>query len=506
MSQIRSVLQGAKLTVAVVLVAAVAACDGGVLDVQDPDNITPPEALTPGNLETEFAGAVGDFRNALDNHVLYSGLLTDEFVLGGTFPTRRRVDFRTSLADNGSVHDDVWLVQARSILEADNLIAGLEQVLADENDDFDLGLVRENLVFTRVLAGFQRIYFAEDHCQTILGGEREGESEGSPLTAEQRMQEAIGVLSDAVSLAQTTGQTELLNAARLGQARAHMFLGNFSDAANLAADVPTEHVFQIEFSTNQIAEENDVFQFTWDFNEALRWTVGNGEDASRANEQFGRFELASGTIGEGTFDEWVSQGLIMPADHPNNSLQAFGAPDRPVSAQTLYGARNGDRGDPLGESPINVSTGWHARMIEAEVELRNGNPGTAEMIVNPLLNDPDQALNPLLDVEPSLAEAPGPNDYISEQMGAFEEVDFVAGELEQNLAKLARARSAGLWLSGTRQGFFRRLHPKSGGPVDLYPDKSGTAFSFSEDISMPVTEDEVDNNANIGSSCPSGLP
>lgn len=123
-------------------------------------------------------------------------------------------------------------------------------------------------------------------------------------------------------------------------------------------------------------------------------------------------------------------------------------------------------------------------MIEAEVELRNGNPEVAEDIVNDLLTDPAQALNPLLVVNPTLS------------LGAFDPVDFT-GNLATDLTQLARARAAGNWLTGQRQGYFRRW--REGDGVNLYPDHSPRG---ADDISFPITTQEVDNNDNVTSACP----
>lgn len=123
-------------------------------------------------------------------------------------------------------------------------------------------------------------------------------------------------------------------------------------------------------------------------------------------------------------------------------------------------------------------------MIEAEVELRNGDPEVAEDLVNDLLTDPAQSQNPLLVVNPGLS------------LGAFDPVDFT-GDLTADLAQLARARAAGNWLSGQRQGYFRRWRENDG--LNLYPDHSPRG---ADDISFPITTQEVDNNPNVGSACP----
>lgn len=123
-------------------------------------------------------------------------------------------------------------------------------------------------------------------------------------------------------------------------------------------------------------------------------------------------------------------------------------------------------------------------MIEAEAELRAGNDQQAEDIVNRLLTTP--SLNPLTAVNPSLAGELGPFDTVD-----FSDSGFDAAN---DLPQLARARAAGLWLSGQRQATLRRF--ATGDGVDLYPQ--GTQ---GDDMSFPITQQEIDNNPNVGSAC-----
>lgn len=126
-------------------------------------------------------------------------------------------------------------------------------------------------------------------------------------------------------------------------------------------------------------------------------------------------------------------------------------------------------------------------MIEAEAALRGGDVDEAEDIVNELLTDPDQAANPMLAVNPGLTSSRMGGRIPA--MGAFEPVDFT-GETASDLRKLARARTAGLWLTGIRQGTFRRLAENDG--VDLFPERRG------DDVCLPVPQQEIDNNPNLG--------
>ena len=475
--------------------AALAGCDGSLLDVDDPDNVQPAEQLSPGDIPSRFGGVVSDFSNMYDFYVLYAGLMTDEFVLAGTFPTRLEIDRREPNSSNTSIDEEVWEPLSVSRASSDALVEQFADALGNPDFAGTEDQLRQGIAFGNLLGGYDRIFFAEMFCQSIFGGQEDlprigsAPPESAPLSSAERMQEALQVLQRAETAAADAGEDDVGLAALVGQARAQMWLGNHQEAADLVGGVPDDFVFLVEYSDNTIAQENEIFQQTWNVNTGgLRWTVGDGADASRGNERWTYF------------DEWLDQGLVLPASVAAGPAgkNAFNGTS-PVSLQTLYAGRSGQAG---ADAPVVLASGWEARMIEAENELRNGDPEVAQGIVNDLLTDPDQVANPLLQVMPSLAEPASTGDFTGEQLGAFEAVDFGDEPLQGDLAELARARAAGLWMTGERQSTLRRFAQEFNdrSALGLYPDRSGDA------ISLPVPSAEVDNNANIGSACPAGLP
>lgn len=480
---------------AALALAALAGCDGSLLDVEDPDNVQPAEQLSPGDIPSRFGGVLSDFSNMYDFYALYAGLLTDEFVLAGTFPTRLEIDRREPNSSNTSIDEEVWEPLSVSRASSDALVEQFTAALGDPDFAGTEGQLRQGIAFGNLLGGYDRIFFAELFCQSIFGGEdglpRIGSAppETAPLSSTQRMQQALTMLERAETAAAEAEEDDVGLAALVGQARAQMWLGNHQEAADLVTEVPDEFVFLVEYSDNTIAQENEVFQQTWNVNTGgLRWTVGDGTDASRGNERWAYF------------DEWLTQGLVLPASVAAGPAgkNAFNGTS-PVSLQTLYAGRSGQAG---ADAPVVLASGWEARMIEAENELRNGDPEVAQGIVNGLLEDPDQAANPMVRVMPSLAEAASTGDFTTEQLGAFAPVDFGDEPLQGDLAELARARAAGLWMTGERQSTLRRFAEEfdDRSALGLYPDRSGDA------VSLPVPAAEVDNNDNIGTACPAGLP
>ena len=108
------------------LPAITAACDD-ILEVEDPDVATPDQFTDASALPAIRAAAVGDFAVTFDEQILYSGLLGDEWISSGTFPTRIEVDIRSIDDDNGTLEDVTRnLYRARS--SAEFAFAGFEEL------------------------------------------------------------------------------------------------------------------------------------------------------------------------------------------------------------------------------------------------------------------------------------------------------------------------------------------------------------------------------------------
>jgi hypothetical protein len=458
--------------VAGVAVLAAVGCDGGLLDVDDPDIVTPDQLEGPDAVPLALAGMVGDFHEGFDEYVLYSSLFTDEAILAGTFPTRIDVDERNVVQTpgNGSVTVDIYQEMHVSRASADQLVANFEANLGSEEFAEVQGQMEEGIALGKYYGAYDRVLFAEMFCQSIFGGE---DGEPAPLDSDARMQEALALFEEAEADAVDAGLDDVATAARVGQARAQLWLGNHADAAARVSEVPTGFVYTAEYSANQPAQNNEFFQFSWGVIERLRWTVGAGTETARHNEEYAYY------------DEWVDQGLIVPMP------EGFDAAEEglEVHLPRLYSQAS---------TNAVLASGWEARMIEAEDELRNGDPEVAQADVNALLEDPAQAVNPMAAVNPGLTSSTTIGGVTAPAMGAFDAVDFT-GDLESDLQQLARARAAGLWLSGQRQGTARRFAEEFGDPfgLGLYPP--GTEGT---DLFLPVVEQETDNNPNISSACP----
>ncbi len=438
------------------LAVLAAACDTGPLEVNDPTVLTPDELEGPEAVSVQLNGMIRGFQEAHDSYLRYATYLSDEMIATGTITDRTDVDFRDVANENVTLTNELYEPMQTARVTAEELVADFTEVLDDEAFAEVRPDLLEGIALGNLNAGFVHVLFAELYCRAVV------DDLGPALSSDEVMAEALGFFEAAVSAADDAGRPDVATAARVGMARVNLWLGDTGEAAALAADVPTDFVYLTEYSSNTFDQSNELMQWTWgQGGPNIRWTVGDGTAAERDNERFA------------LFDEWAAQGLI---DSVAPGMTADNAA-LPVSLQLLY--------DDLA-SDIVLASGWEARMIEVEATLRGGEPEVAEDMANDLLTDPAQAANPMLVINPDLASSRMGGRI--PPMGAFDEVDFT-GDLAADLEELARARTAGLWLSGERQGTFRRFAEEDG--VDLFPQRRG------EDVCLPVPQQEIDNNPNL---------
>ena len=448
----------ARLVALAVLAGGLTSCN---LDVFDPDIIRPEDVADPASIPIAITGLVGDFQEAMDNYVRKSGMLTDEFILAGTFPTRVQVDQRDMLVDNATLTGGMYEPIHVSRFSADNTAAGLAGLVGDP--DVDQDLVFEGIAFGQYYGAYARALLAEMYCQSILGG---GDPEAinfesGPVLPDARMAGALSLFEQAEASALAAGLSDLAEAARVGQARANMWLANFSQAAANVATVDPDFVFVAEFSSNDPAQYNEVYTLSYGDTQVIRWTVGDGTQAERNLEKYLYY------------DEWVASGLINP-DGNALGLQSFNATIL-VHLQLIYGGGNLPPA-PVGQSaPIIIASGFQADIMRAEAAYRAGDLAGAAAIINARITTGD---NPHGTVHAPVA---------------------FTGDLATDIAEIGRAYAVGTWLTGHRLGFARRVLRNDG--VDLFPPTQPGS-----DTAFPIVQQELDNNDNISVACPSGPP
>ena len=439
------------------------ACDG-ILDIDQTGIIVfdDVEASGPAAVPVLVHGMVGNYQEAVDDIIRYSALLTDEMIVSGTFETRLQVDRRRIQVNNATLTGAMYTPLHQARMQADTTVDLLRNRLQDPAFEEVLDQLNEGIALGKLYGGFSRIWMAELYCWSILTGMF---PESSPLIPDNRMLQALIFLQEAETLAAIAGLEEIRLAAIAGQARAHLWLRNFPQAATLAVEVPRDFVHWAEFSQNDPVQYNEMYMFTWGDIQNIRWTVGDGTTQTRGNERWEHF------------DEFLSLNLL---ELEPEGFTAFTS-SIPVSLQGLY-----NRAD----SRVLSASGAEAMLIRAEVAVRSGQTATAEQLLNDLRSD--------YSLRATIQWGVDPPDSVDELTDLT-----LAGTLAQDLRTVAAERARELWLTGDRLTTSRRLRLDPTVNIDLFPPVK-TRINGGDDIAFPIVQLELDNNPKLtsGDACP----
>jgi len=320
-----------------------AGCDS-LLEVVDPDLVTPENVQGEKGAELYWAGALGQFAGAFTSgtggQALYSGMLADEFHLSGTFPTRNEVDRREMDIRNGTL-----LGQYRSLHQAR---VGLKNA-AERLEEFVPGDTRIAEMWN--LNGFTWVMFAENYCSGVPFSQtpNEGEVEYSgQVTTAEMLTTAIGRFQTAAAAA--GGSSAQANLAAVGLGRAYLAQGAWASAATAVSGVADDWTYLIRSKGGGTAgQRNALYEMN---HSQRRWSLSDMEGGNG---------VAFRTAGDSRVP-WVDSG-------------EFGFDEETVLYHQLkYQSADDDAA---------LASGIEARLIEAEANL-NGAGGTNWLTV---LND-----------------------------------------------------------------------------------------------------------------------
>ena len=405
-----------------------------LLEAKDPFTVTPPVARDTAHLETLYAGARSEFALAFGGQqnreggvVMATGLMSDELYSSDNFGTRRAVDTRTidyEISNASSDHAFLYLQRARAeALNAIDLYATSPRS----------GDARHSELYS--IAGYSIVMLAENFCTGIpLSRITESGTEfGSPMSATELYNLAISYFDKA--LQQPNADANALNLARVGKGRALQDLGQFTQAAQAVASVPTSFVFNIEYSPGAFETPNPIFNFNVE------------EHRISASRQ------------EGTVNRGLNFGAAAVSD-PRIRINPTPVASNSGDVQTYLQMKYTDQG-----SPIVLASGIEARLIEAEAQLSNGTSGSYVGTLNTLRG--------------------------TVSLGALTDPGSAAARVDQ----LFTERAYWLWLTGHRLSDLRRLvRQYNRTQATVFPTGS-TAYGlpFGTDVTLPIPFEEVNN-------------
>jgi starch-binding outer membrane protein, SusD/RagB family len=321
--------------------AAVAACDGSLLDVEIPGRVVSSSLNDPALANTLVNSALGRFECAYTSYVASTGMLANEFInssgwlnlngwgwrgvelysIDGGCPTGR---------DATGLGAYTPLQQARYVaLEAARLITDFPDASVDRK--------AEKLGLLNAYAGYATQLLGEGFCEMVV-------DQGPIITKDAVFALAEERFTAAITFAGTAGNNNLRNMALTGRARARLNRGDLAGAATDAAAIPQGFVWNAEYSTVDGGRENRIFNL----NRRNRFMSVNPAD------------YANLTV-EGQADTRVSVASTGLAGHDNATIHWN---------QNKY---------PTAASPIPMASWREAQLILAEAR-----PAEAEAAINRL--------------------------------------------------------------------------------------------------------------------------
>ena len=332
------------------------ACDTStLLDVDDPDVVTPEDILGERGAELLWAGALGQFARAFssgtDGQVPFAGLAADEFHSSDTDPGLHAIDRRD--LDDRSAN---LLLQYRLLHQARvglrNAAERLEATLPGDSRVAEMWS----------LNGYTHLLFTEHYCSGVPLSHTpiDGDVVYSPRVATDDILEiALERFQSATTAA--GADADQVNLAAVGLARVYLNQGAYAQAAAAVAAVPDGWEYLIRSKGGGSPDQiNSIYYNNF---ERRGWSLSDGE---------GGIGLAFRTNGDSRVP-WQDSG------GPGIDQTT------PLYHQLKYASRDDD---------VVLASGVEARLIEAEADL-NGAATTWLTILNDLRDT--EGLGPLAD-------------------------------------------------------------------------------------------------------------
>ncbi len=345
-------------------------------DVENPGPIAESSLNSPEAVPGLVVGMSADFSLAYRVNTYWGGVWSDDHTHSGTFaaPTV----FSTGELNSEDV-DPWWESAHRARWVAENGVERLQDILDDQFND--------NVYAARayLFAGFSNRMLGENVCYAVFDGGPREDFENHFVRAEEHF-------TNAASIAENVGNSDVRNAALAGRASVRAALGNWQEASDDAELVPVDFSFEAVYSLNSSRENNN-----WPTN-----TIVRGEYS------------VYGSPWEGSDDPRVPQQVMETADGDVDSA-ADGV--TPWIAQMKY---------PTEGTNIPIAKGTEMLLIRAEMELR-------------LNNDVDAAI-----------------DLMNEGRNYHGLDDIEADNPEEAWDHLHYERGADMWIEGRRFWDLRR--------------------------------------------------
>jgi hypothetical protein len=244
------------LVPAVLVAAGLGGCDNvsRLLEVENPGVIGEPALGDVNLLPAMVNSAVGQFQTMFDDLVFAGAILSDEGVNGHNFSQWRDFDLRIMDRTNSILGSEIYGPVQRARGSADEFSGRIREILGNAAGS-DLGLAR-------VLAygGYSHVILGEYFCEAPVNpAEAALSSEQILARAVQNFDEAIAIATAwraSAPAAQHSRADSIINLARVGAARANLWMGNEQQAISYASQVPAEFEMWVAYASSTANPNN----------------------------------------------------------------------------------------------------------------------------------------------------------------------------------------------------------------------------------------------------------
>jgi hypothetical protein len=237
------------IALALVLPFAAAACND-ILDVDVPGRVQEEALGDPALAATLVASVVSDFECAWNNYVAAAALIGDEFIQASGNLNQRNWGSRRIVADDANMGQGtcssqygIYTTLHTARFQAEDVFKRLEGFTDQQVPN------RTSLMATvKAYGAYALLALGEGFCNMAIDG-------GPLMTPREVLQLAETRFTEAMALATTANNQDILNMARAGRARVRLDLGNFAGAIADANLIPATYI------KNATRDESDVRRY-----------------------------------------------------------------------------------------------------------------------------------------------------------------------------------------------------------------------------------------------------
>ena len=240
---------GLGMVLAIVLPLGAAACSD-ILDVHVPGRVQEEALDDPALAPTMVASVIADFECAWNNYVAAAALIGDEFIQASGNLNQRNWGSRRVTPDDPNMAQGtcrtqyaIYTTLQTARFQADDAFARLEKFT-------DAQVANRTLLMATVKAygAYALLALGEGFCQMAIDG-------GPLMTPREVLELAETRFTEAIQLATTANNQDILNMARGGRARVRLDLGNYAGAIADAMLIPATYV------KNATRDESDTRRY-----------------------------------------------------------------------------------------------------------------------------------------------------------------------------------------------------------------------------------------------------